>query len=101
MKTINKNEMPTVSITNRFSEEDLKFFGSAIDQKKIYKFTHVDSLLLTKEEKEEIGKHEGKIDGIYTGEINYNLVGSGELKLKKQVEIEKIYNAQNPINETI
>jgi hypothetical protein len=65
----------------------------------LYRFTHESHLIPTKEEIEEMTKHDAKVcDGLYDGPINYQLVRSGEAKIAEQSRLEREYKEENPIN---
>ncbi len=56
-----------------------------------YEFSHVDALSNTKEENEQIGKDSARVDGLYGGELDLELLKSAEIKNRKRMAGEEIF----------
>lgn len=56
-----------------------------------YEFSHVDALINTKEENEQIGKESARLDGLYDGELDLSLLESAKNKHLQRIAGEEIY----------
>ena len=78
-----------------YREEIDPLFHSSDVKNWYYEFEHQESILLTKEENEELGKESARIDGLFKGRLDYDLIKSANNKIAKRGIAEDIYNFLN------